>query len=55
VILAKKIIELLKNKNKIKKMALAGKRFVEFGYSLDIMLERIESLYHKLMMQKENK
>lgn len=48
-VLAKMIIELLKDKDKRKKMAVAGKKLVESGYSLEAMLNKIEKLYNELM------
>ena len=48
-ILAKRIIELLKGKDKRKKMASAGKKLVETKYSLEAMLNKIEKLYNELM------
>lgn len=51
-ILAKRIIELLKNKDKRKKMAFAGRKLVESGYSLEAMLNKIEKIYNELMTMR---
>ncbi len=48
-VLAKRIIELLKDNDKRKKMAFAGKKLVESRYSLEAMLNKIEKLYNVLM------
>ncbi len=48
-VLAKRIIELLKDNGKRKKMAFSGKKFVESRYSLEAMLNKIEKLYNELM------
>lgn len=51
-VLAKRIIELLKDKGKRKKMAFAGRKLVESGYSLEAMLNKIERLYNELMTMR---
>lgn len=51
-VLAKRIIELLKDKDKRKKMAFAGRKFVESRYSLEAMLNKIEKLYNELMTMR---
>ncbi len=53
-ILAERIIELLKDKDKRKKMASAGKKLVESKYSLEAMLNKIEKLYDELMPRGGN-
>jgi glycosyltransferase involved in cell wall biosynthesis len=51
-VLTKKIIELLKDKDKRKNMAFAGRKLVESGYSLEAMLNKIERLYNELMTMR---
>lgn len=51
-VLGKRIIELLNAKGKRKKMALAGRKLVESGYSLEAMLNKIEKLYNELMTMR---
>lgn len=53
-ILTEKIIELLKDKDKRKKMAFAGRKLVESGYSLEAMLNKIEKLYNALRVRGGN-
>lgn len=48
-VLAKRIIELLKDKDKRKKMSFAGRKLVESGYSIEAMLNKIEKLYNELV------
>lgn len=50
--LGKRIIELLNAKDKRKKMALAGRKLVESGYSLEAMLNKIEKIYNELMTMR---
>ncbi len=51
-VIAKRIIELLKDKNKRKNMASAGKKLVEAKYSLEAMLNKIEKLHNELMIMR---